>query len=285
MCRLFGMSSGSAPVTATFWLLGAPDSLRKQSHREPDGTGLGYFDPDRVPHVDKQAQAAFRDRAFARDAREVKAARFVAHIRFASTGAHELRNTHPFEQHGRLFAHNGVIEDLQPLEARVGDSMSLVGGETDSERFFALITAETDRRGGDVAAGVTAAVEWVAANCSVLSLNFVLITPEDLWALRYPDTHELHVLERRADDAHATTLEQVSSHGTRVRSEPAADQSTVVVASEVMDDDPRWRPLRSGELIRVAPSLKVSSRIVIDAPPAHPLRLEDLDPHARASQG
>ena len=41
MCRLFGMSGGSEPVRATFWLLQAPDSLQQQSRREPDGAGIG----------------------------------------------------------------------------------------------------------------------------------------------------------------------------------------------------------------------------------------------------
>src|SRR5437764_4251855 len=98
MCRLFGLSAGREPVTATFWLLDAPDSLRAQSHREPDGTGLGYFTPVGQPRVEKQPLAAFRDRAFARAARTAHATTFVSHIRFASTGALELQNTHPFEQ-------------------------------------------------------------------------------------------------------------------------------------------------------------------------------------------
>ena len=115
------MSVGSEPARATFWLLDAPDSLSVQSHREPDGTGLGWFDADGAPHVSKQAHAAYSDRRFAREAREVSATTFVAHIRFASTGALELRNTHPFEQDGRLFAHNGVIEGLPALEAQLGD--------------------------------------------------------------------------------------------------------------------------------------------------------------------
>ncbi|MDQ6606774.1 MAG: class II glutamine amidotransferase [Actinomycetota bacterium] len=284
MCRLFGLTAGAEPVTAKFWLLQAPDSLRKQSHREPDGTGLGYFGRDRRPHVDKQPLAAFRDREFVREAREVESSTFVAHIRFASTGALELRNTHPFEQRGRLFAHNGVLEDLPRLERRLGDAMSLVGGDTDSERLFALITTEIERHGGDVGAGIQAAVEWVAANLPVLSLNFVLITADELWALRYPDTHELHRLERAAGGVDGGALEQVSSHGTRVSSAPAAARPTVVVASEVMDADPGWRALGAGELLQVKPTLETVTRMVIDTPPAHPLSLEDLAATARASQ-
>ncbi len=280
MCRLFGLCAGTEPVTATFWLLEAPDSLRAQSHREPDGTGLGYFDAERRPVVEKQPLAAFDDRAFAREARTSHSTAFVSHIRFASTGGLELRNTHPFEQHGRLFAHNGVIEDLPLLERELGEDRSLVAGDTDSERFFALITRAIDAHTGDVAAGIAAAVNWVADHLRVLSLNFVLIGPAELWALRYPDTHELHVLERAAGDP----LEQTSQHGTRIRSEHAAHRPTVVIASEQMDDDPGWRMLSSGELLHVGPGLETTSTVIRDTPPARPLTLEDLEGRARTSQ-
>jgi glutamine amidotransferase len=173
-----------------------------------------------------------------------------------------------------------VIGDTAALDRRLGDALALVGGDTDSERLFALITAEIDRHRGDIAAGVAAAVSWVAAELPVLSLNFVLITSHELWALRYPDTHELHVLEREAGVA----LEQVSSHTTRVHSDHAAEHPVVVVASEMMDADPGWRALTPGELLHVDSRLRVSSQTVLDSPPAHRLRLEDLAGRAQDSQ-
>jgi len=45
MCRLFGLTAGTARVSATFWLLDAPDSLEAQSRRNVDGSGIGFFDP------------------------------------------------------------------------------------------------------------------------------------------------------------------------------------------------------------------------------------------------
>lgn len=284
MCRLFGLSAGGEPVSATFWLLQAPDSLRVQSHREPDGTGLGYFDREGYPHLDKQPLAAYHDPAFAREARTLESNMFIAHLRFASTGAIELRNTHPFEQRGRLLAHNGVIEDLPALERRIGGGMGLVHGETDSERLFALITSEIEERHGDVLAGITAAIEWVAANLPVLSLNFVLVSASELWALRYPETHELHLLERTAGAGTGSSIDHLSTHGTRVHCKHGRTLPSVVVASEVMDRDPAWRLLRAGELIHVNEQLEVRSHFVLDSTPARPLRLEDLDARARASQ-
>src|ERR1700739_1781709 len=99
MCRLFGLTSGSAPVPATFWLLYAPDSLEVQSHRNADGSGIGFFDPAGTPVLDKQPEPAFSDEEFAREAQQAESATFVAHVRWASTGGRTVQNTHPFAMH------------------------------------------------------------------------------------------------------------------------------------------------------------------------------------------
>lgn len=263
MCRLFGMSAGAQAVEATFWLLDAPDSLVTQSHRNADGTGVGYFDRDGTPHVDKQPIAAFEDRRFAAEARDLRSRTYVAHIRHATTGGLTIANTHPFCQRERLFAHNGVINDLPKLERHLGDDRRLVAGESDSERYFALITREIARHSGSVGAGIRAAVQWIVQELPVVSINCVLVTATDLWALRYPDTNTLFVLERGAGgDGASGALDQSSSHGTRVLCDRARDRPLVVVASERMDDDPGWREIRSGELIHVGPSLKVESETI-----------------------
>jgi predicted glutamine amidotransferase len=286
MCRLFGMSGGDRRVRATFWLLEAPDSLAQQSRREPDGTGVGWFDADGGPQVAKQALAAYEDKAFAREARELESTTFIAHVRYATTGAIEARNTHPFEQRGRLFAHNGVIHDLERLEQELGDARTLVQGDTDSERLFALVTRETDRNGGDVGAGIVAAARWVAAELPLFAINLVLATADGLWALRYPDVHELWILERAAGGPRGSRhLDAASAAGTvRVRSAPLAQQPSVIVASEPMDEDPGWRQLESGELVHVGPTLRVDSTIALDEPPRHQLTLADLEPRAAAAQ-
>jgi predicted glutamine amidotransferase len=285
VCRLFGMSGGPERVGATFWLLEAPDSLAEQSRREPDGTGLGAFDERGHPVVHKQPLAAYQDERFAQEAREVESRTFVAHVRYASNGGVKLENTHPFEQSGRLFAHNGVIGDVPALEHELGDAMEHVRGETDSERYFALITRQIERT-GDVGQGISAATRWVAAHLPILSVNFVLVTESDLWALRYPDTHELFVLERAAGGpTGGRHLEHASARGSvRVRSSDLSGLPAVVVATERMDEDAGWRGLEPGELLHVDRQLGVSSSIYFPDPPARRLTLADLDRRAAASQ-
>ncbi|MBV9212075.1 MAG: class II glutamine amidotransferase [Actinobacteria bacterium] len=286
MCRLFGMATGTRRARATFWLLEAPDNLATQSRREPDGTGLGWFDDAGRPRVDKAPIAAYEDEAFAREAREVRSDAFVAHVRFASTGDLRRENTHPFEQEGRLFAHNGVIEGLDRLDERLGEYRALVTGDTDSERFFALITKEVAAHGGDITIGLASAARWVAAELPLFALNAILISGSELWALRYPDTHDLFVLERApGGSSGGRHLEHASREGRiRVRSGDLISAPAVIVATERMDEDSGWRNLAPGELIHVNADLSVDSRTAIDHPPVHRLTVADLDPRAAASQ-
>jgi glutamine amidotransferase len=279
------MHAGSRRLKATFWLLEAPDSLSDQSRRNPDGYGLGTFAADGTPVVAKQPAAAYEEESFAREAREEESTTFTAHVRYASTGGKSVVNTHPFEQEGRLFAHNGHVGGLERLEAQLGDYRDLVQGDTDSERVFALVTKEAAENGGDVGAAIHTAVSWIARELPLFALNVVLATPTDLWALRYPDTHELRVLEReRGGGGGERHLDAASPAGTvRVRSAALASQAAVVVASEQMDEDPAWRMLEPGELIHVSSELRVSSSEIAEAP-AHRLTLEDLEPGAAASQ-
>jgi predicted glutamine amidotransferase len=268
MCRLFGLSAGTQRVHATFWLLDAPDSLELQGRRNSDGTGLGFFDEVGAAVVDKQPEPAYSDVEFITEAKVAESTTFVAHVRKATVGELKLENTHPFSADGMIMAHNGGFEDLRRLEAELGAHLSLVGGDTDSERYFALIARNVLRNGGDVGAAIVEAAQWIADNLPLFALNLVLTTEHELWALRYPEHHRLYALVRPAgghDDAgeldvRSTTLGVSSPHLTH---HPA-----VVVASEPLDESPHWRLLAPGELLHVSPSLQVSSRLALTEPPS-----------------
>jgi predicted glutamine amidotransferase len=294
MCRLLGLTAGSEPVHATFWLIDAPDSLEVQSRRNVDGSGIGFFDPWGAPVLDKQPEAAFRDEEFIREAKQAESAVFVAHVRWATAGGRTLQNTHPFTMQGRIMAHNGGFGEAQRVEEQLGRYRELVLGDTDSERYFALITQQVDAHGGDVGAGIAAAARWIGAHLPVSSLNTVVAAPGELWALRYPDQHALHILERPAG---------TSGPAARVRGRAAADGGTaapglhvrssmssvhapalealpsVVVASEKLDGERGWRMLASGELVHVRPDLSAESAVVIPDPPAHLVPLPADNPN------
>ena len=179
--------------------------------------------------LDKQPIAAYEDSAFAGEARHLTSTTFIGHVRKASTGAPAPQNTHPFAMEGRIMAHNGAIGDLPKLEQQLGDHLALVQGDTDSERMFALITSCTERHGGDVSAGIADAAAWLAANIPIYAINLILTTPDGLWALRYPETHELYVLEREAGGTHGSRPLHASSDTMRVHSEHLSRHPAVLL--------------------------------------------------------
>jgi predicted glutamine amidotransferase len=275
MCRLFGLTAGTEIVTATFWLLDAPDSLAQQSRKNPDGTGLGLFDERGRPQLHKEPIAAWQDAEFATDAHRLTGTTFIAHVRYATTGSLDVRNTHPFLQDGRIFAHNGMIEGLDVIDERLRElgTYDLVLGETDSERVFALATACIRAQNGDVSAGLVDAVSWLAANVPIYAVNVLLCTGAQMWALRYPDTHQLFMLDRRRDGAPGFDLATSRIHA---QSEELTKRSSVVFATEPMDDDPRWSMLDPGELVHVDSKLDITRTVALPDPPRHPVRRDDL---------
>jgi len=282
MCRLLGLTAGGVRIRATFWLLDAPDSLEVQGYRNVDGTGIGFFDSAGAPVLDKQPEPASEDEEFIHEAKAAESTAFVAHVRRASAGGRSVRNTHPFAMNGRIMAHNGGFGELPRLNAQLGPYASLVLGDTDSERYFALITQQTDACGGDVSAGITAAARWIAANLPVSSLNTVVAAPGELWALRYPGQHALHILERPAGPG----VRSAAPAGLHVRSTTSSVQvpalqaaASVVIASERLDGEDGWRMLAEGELVHVRPDLSVQSAVVITEPPARLVPLPHQDPN------
>ncbi len=277
MCRLFGMTAGTQTASATFWLLDAPDSLEVQSRRNVDGSGIGFFDPAGRPVLDKAPEPGFRDEQFIRGAREASSTTFVAHVRWATAGGLTVLNTHPFAMHGRIMAHNGGFGELDRIDEQLGAYRQLVLGDTDSERYFALITQQIDAHDGDVGAGIAAAARWIGAHLPVSSLNTVIAAPGELWALRYPAQRALHIIERPAGDSapagaaagdSAPAGLHVRSSMSSVHAPAMRAAATVLIASEELDGESGWRMLASGELIHVRPDLGVESAVVIPDPPA-----------------
>src|SRR6266487_2496345 len=308
MCRLFGLTAGAERVRATFWLLDAPDSLVAQSRRNVDGSGIGFFDPSGAAVLDKQPEPAFRDEEFIHEAKQAESTTFVAHVRWATAGGRETRNTHPFVLGGRIMAHNGGFAELSRLEHRLGSYRRLARGDTDSERYFALITQQIDSHDGDVGAGIAAAARWIGANLPVTSLNTIVAAPGELWALRYPGQHALHIIERPAGASvqapPAGASVQAPPAGVSVQAPPAGGGQvgdppglhvrsatssihapglhrapSVVIASERLDGERGWRMLESGELVHVRPDLTVESAVVIPEPPVRLVEITGDNPN------
>jgi predicted glutamine amidotransferase len=279
MCRLFALHAGPHDVPAEFWLLSAPDSFAAQSERNAEGFGIAALSTRDGLLLVRNPVKAGDDAMYRQVSQRVRASQLLAHLRYASTGAVSLPNTHPFVIDNRIFAHNGVVGDLPELERRIGPSMAMVGGDTDSERFFAFLTLAVRDAGGDVGAGIVAAVHELAREIELYSLNFVLGANGHLWAFRYPEHNPLWMLHRAPSDE---ALVHDDAAGTlHIHSDAAVDHPVVVIASERMDARPGWEEVAVGELVHIGPDLTVEREVIIDEPPSKPMVLSG---HAERTQ-
>jgi predicted glutamine amidotransferase len=155
MCELLGMSAHH-PASIT---LSLNEFARHGGETGPhvDGWGIAFYEgPD--ANLIRESTAA-SDSLLMSTLREYRVASeiVIAHIRNASFGPVELRNTHPFRRElaGRVhtFAHNGDlpgIETRYPLEQT---DFAMPVGNTDSEFAFCLLMQRLSRLwkpGGDI---------------------------------------------------------------------------------------------------------------------------------------
>jgi DNA-binding Lrp family transcriptional regulator len=135
---------------------GGTDALAAQVEAAPprELEAQPYDDQDIAIIKALQGPMEAIERPYDAAAREARSEIVVAHVRDASVGAIDPRNTHPF-QHGRwLFAHNGTVARFRrvagvrrAIEAEIAPAYrALLSGTTDSERCFYLFLTLLDAR-------------------------------------------------------------------------------------------------------------------------------------------
>lgn len=137
MCNLLALSAQSA-VSFNESLI---ELLSQSEHDNPDGWGVVLYEKNDA-YIYREPQTA-ADSSLAKYLKnaQLKTYLLLAHIRKATQGTIELRNTNPFsrEVNGRLhsFIFNGDIPDVFKLDLRLGQFLPL--GESDGEYAFCYL--------------------------------------------------------------------------------------------------------------------------------------------------
>lgn len=238
MCRFVAYSGEPIPLATL--ILDAPFSLASQARSprlqrhgtsNPDGFGVAWYGrPGAGPERHRTARPLWQDEAFLGSLASIVAPTFVAHVRSATPGSevHE-RNAHPFVSGRYAFAHNGSVEAFRDvahgqLAARTSERRrAAIEGTTDSEALFALVLDALDA--GYTPTRALAQVVDVVTSLSTPRrdrLNLVLTDGASVAALAWGDT--LFTCQR---------------------------PGSAVVASEPLDDDPRWQRVPDRSIVAV----------------------------------
>ena len=108
MCQLLGLSSNK-PVNINFTFKG----WKHRGRSNPHGYGFAWWE-DGVPNVMKDPSSLYSKAVKAgSEVRDIRSETFLCHVRRASQGRKEIKNTHPFKAEkggvSWVFAHNGTL--------------------------------------------------------------------------------------------------------------------------------------------------------------------------------
>jgi predicted glutamine amidotransferase len=239
MCRLLGVVTQSpAPLTKTL----SPDlePFAALSSFHCDGWGAAWWDDEDL-RVEKSPETASDSPRFWATAEAADTDVALLHLRKASEGmVPNPANTHPFrspEHGGVAFAHNGWFTPVDRVEAALRERGGRVpDGDTDSERYFALVLSAMRDQPPAAALQSTARLVTELTD-DLISLNAVMLTDRSLFAFSWYD--EAHPPSQEAGPASYELMYRVTD-------------DTVTVASDGWEPaGRRWERISHGTVLQV----------------------------------
>ncbi len=238
MCRLLAYIAPE-PVAPRDLLGDGLECFVHLSHSHADGWGIAGFVEDGNLTCAKAAEPAYSSAEFARLVERLRADAFVAHLRWATPGLRlSQENTHPFVTDGFAFAHHGRAGPFDKLNGLISQGRrSALGGTTDSERLFLALMSAYD---GSATLEDAYRTLLIAAGRELeyTSLNSVLLTPREVYALCWYDPQNSAVREEMRKDRGYYDLRY------------GIDRGAVVIASQGWGGE-RWERVPNGHALAV----------------------------------
>jgi len=247
MCRLLGYAA--ARPTSFHTLIGDEQLAQfvSLSAVHGDGWGTSWLSEDPADSTPEGVQAyrspvsATDDPLFRTHAETILSTARLVHLRWATVGFPvALRNTHPFHADGMSFAHNGRIASDGGLDELLGGhGRGELTGDTDSERYFALVRRELRTDPADIPGAVLRAATSLRERYPHESLNAMLLTGTELVIV-----HANALASNPVEDLRALPGEPPADHLSAyflMRWRRTVDGSLLFVSSGL--DEQGWQPL------------------------------------------
>jgi glutamine amidotransferase len=251
MCELLGVSS-LHPVTLE---MSFNTLMQRAETVNPDGWGAVFYEQNDAYVFREPRPASNSKLANLLGQCGVESRLVLSHIRRATTGPIELRNTHPFtrEIHGRLhsFAFNGDIPNVFDLDLTLDQYCPI--GETDGEFAFCWLLEQllsrVDNGGWKHTVSILKSVgEQLAA---MGPANFLYTDSLRLYAFalkrRYPDgirTPGLYYNTRNCNQEQNS----IPCIGLTIQSDAIIEQKLTLAASVPLSDE-TWVPFKENEIL------------------------------------
>jgi predicted glutamine amidotransferase len=258
MCELLGMSAHH-PASIT---LSLNEFARHGGETGPhaDGWGVAYYEGPDANLIRESSAAADSLLMSTLRGYKVDSEIVIAHIRRASFGPVELRNTHPFRREfgGRVhtFAHNGDLPGLEQRFPLPADNIVLPVGCTDSEYAFCLLMQRLSKAWQapvtlpSLSTRRQILAEFAGQMGELGPANFLYSDGDALFVHGHMRTQPDGTM--RAPGLHTISVSCDYGFGrselTSVTLESKRVQKVTLIATTPLNDGD-WQPMRAGELL------------------------------------
>jgi len=245
LCELLGLAFNK-PISPGLSFRG----FRHRAERNRHGWGLAAISPTKARITKEPIRADQSDVSQAlRDDRRLTAPIFIGHVRFASRGEVNLKNTHPFTRRINgsdfVFAHNGTLS-MDQLNRQDAGHLP-VEGSTDSELAMCVLLSWMARE--QVDSRNYALIEDFLKDLNTAGdLNLLFSDGKRLYG--YHDVSGYNGLcwtHREAPFCQVSLRDE--DWEADLAEEKAPDQKGFVIASRKLTDGEDWRNFRPGSLM------------------------------------
>lgn len=227
-----------------------------------DGFGIAWHAPVEGLGRFRSAQPAWNTPNLADLALHVRSSCILAHVRMASPGSAVTEiNSHPFRSSDVVMMHNGGIGGFAKIKRALiselsSEAFAEVEGTSDSEHLLALImTRLAPGKDGEWGQRVSLAVEESLACVARLQrqydiqdasvYNMVLTNGTSAVSTRFATDPERH-----SDTLFHIDGDSVGLHLGRLHVGHQGERRCSIVSSEPLNDDPNWREVPNGTILR-----------------------------------
>ncbi|MEO0084776.1 MAG: class II glutamine amidotransferase [candidate division WOR-3 bacterium] len=229
MCQLLGVSCNKN-IDINFSL----KEFRIRGKDNPHGFGFVYYEKDKNPKLIKKALSLYSENT-EQDAYQFKSKIIIGHIRLASCGNIEHKNTHPFVRNNWSFAHNGTISKIKTWQI----NNFVPEGETDSEFAFCYLLDRIHDK--TELKSIVAVIRSEALKISKLG-NFNFLLSDGKFLFVFGD-NSLY-LTKRQSPFQAVTLRH-ADYKVNLAEIKSPGEKAIIIATEPLTKEETWKQIKN----------------------------------------
>jgi glutamine amidotransferase len=247
MCRLFGVIANNE-VDVKFSMLYAQKSFKELGEKNCDGWGIGWYEENTTPRIEKKGESAFFSSNFNNIVKTVSSKIVIAHVRYATNGSSSAKNAHPFLYRNYIFAHNGTINKKRVKEMlKIPFNKKFTSEHIDSEIYFRFIIQCISENNDDIK-GIEKAIQDVTNDSN--GANFILSEGNKL--IGFKCGRPLFYLSRKPGDKLKAKSNETKADISGIKQEKA-----ILICSEKLTSNENWEEVNERNLIIINRNLSM----------------------------